>query len=934
MATQGTPLRGGGHTLRAELAFWICDLANTLAAKKWLTAANRLFKQGVGVYRRIQQPKDDPGRWESDLAKGYCNWADALAQKGEWARALRRYRAGLEKYRRLIDEGPRHDLRADHAHAVFAMARHALTYPGQVPLPELVAQLVPSLQTIQHLVFERHQRQHVQAWVQGWGLCVQWLSALSNQKLQADGTLITHGKRDLTKLYATLSQAFDEQHPPLAAGDDLLRFLRGTCEQDLTQFAAFPSLRLAHTRMALRWLYELLAESSYEWLQRNVAALEAVSHQLWQTCSAQGTDAVADWFFHTQGLQAQRRAIWGTHPDPRVLQYLAERQTLQALQEQLLARRVQEPAQASGAAPSGDGAPASRSSLLGNILGDDDVDPLVSQVKKQWHTCRALRQELTSQGLLPPTAVATPDGVLTALAKLAKQRGQAQAVCLLVRGDVAEAATDISASGGDHVHVLLLWATPKGGTSATHGSFPAKVPVTTGSQNASDAANGPGWGNASAWLAHAEKALASINRRQRRGVELPQRGNPTRTLQRPATPGRVMPVQAANALLESVTQCWAHITQPLATWLGSKLLPISVRDQLPCVHLLPADDLHQLPWHHSMSWAHGQLRVWPTLGDFLRQCGAKVAPEAATLTKPVSARELHWAMAAYAAMDDKARRLPMVALEAALTQHLWSQAQPALTKLPLEVLGPLASTTHWPPEGTPWIDVLLSSGHGGTLNNQTVSRHGRKPATTVAGAGVWMGAERWLDAQTLQRVKQPTHHLIMACVLGKTDDWLGEPLGPIAAAFGQSAKCSVGWLVRVDDLAACLASLSLQYALRQALAAQPSVGWVNTVLAVQQGWLKGEWPDGFAAWLENAVNSVGPDLVLKHNRTNAAHRRTAWCGELERLVKASSHTGKARQVSTPHQIKLAWETLAKAWAKEVPNELQWLAPYMVILGDA
>jgi hypothetical protein len=194
--------------------------------------------------------------------------------------------------------------------------------------------------------------------------------------------------------------------------------------------------------------------------------------------------------------------------------------------------------------------------------------------------------------------------------------------------------------------------------------------------------------------------------------------------------------------------------------------------------------------------------LYPSSGAWLR-CRAARAGDAAAP---------RWAALAAAVAEPP---LPWVEVEAGLSRRLWGQSMASLDD----------------------ADCLLGMGHGGTPD-------GNPAHAGLAVDGGLLGA---LDLPLVRRCRRA---LLSACVLGQTEDASGEPLGFLSACFNHQATYATGWLTEVPDLAACLASLALQWALHRAGAEHAQVGWGEVGRATRRGLLRGEWPPGFAAWLE------------------------------------------------------------------------------------
>ena len=145
--------------------------------------------------------------------------------------------------------------------------------------------------------------------------------------------------------------------------------------------------------------------------------------------------------------------------------------------------------------------------------------------------------------------------------------------------------------------------------------------------------------------------------------------------------------------------------------------------------------------------------------------------------------------------------------------------------------------------------------------------HGRRPHDNPALAGVLLDDGRVLAAHDVAAAGAFDHVLLSACVLGRTDEAFGEPLGFLSACLALRSRFGVGWLTEVPDDAACLFSLALQFALRDALRkGEAHVHWSRVFHATCATIADGAWPSGFTAWL-------GEDLSLGNAAPPATLRR-------------------------------------------------------------
>jgi tetratricopeptide (TPR) repeat protein len=240
------------------------------------------------------------------------------------------------------------------------------------------------------------------------------------------------------------------------------------------------------------------------------------------------------------------------------------------------------------------------------------------------------------------------------------------------------------------------------------------------------------------------------------------------------------------------------------------LLAAGCRD----IAVVPADDLHLLPWGDIVRRRptdDAAIAVYPNAGAWWR-CRVEAVPGHFALPR--------WSWAAAAGLVP-ARHLPWVETERRLSEQLW-QRSPA-------------------PAQDDAACALLAIGHAALQEGNP------------ARAGLRLDDGRVLDAHALA-AGGCTHVVLSACVLGRTEDSFGEPLGFLSACFGHRTRFGIGWLTEVPDDAACLFSLAFQFALRGALAREgAALRWSGVFHATCRRIDAGAWPDGFAAWLADAA---------------------------------------------------------------------------------
>ncbi|MBX3607034.1 MAG: hypothetical protein KF788_17275 [Piscinibacter sp.] len=233
------------------------------------------------------------------------------------------------------------------------------------------------------------------------------------------------------------------------------------------------------------------------------------------------------------------------------------------------------------------------------------------------------------------------------------------------------------------------------------------------------------------------------------------------------------------------------------------------------IAIVPADDLHLLPWGVLLrGWTAPALSVavYPNAGAWWRcrtlgpdaagalpRWGQVCAPRAA------GAAPLRWAE-----------------IEQRQSQRLWGA----------------------PAEGPP--DALLVVGHG------------ELPRGNPALAGLRLDDGRVLGAHEVASGGAVRRVLLSCCMLGRTDEAFGEPLGFLSTCFAYRAHFGIGWLTEVPDEAACLFSLALQFALRAELrSGRATPSWHRVFHATCASIERGVWPEGFVDWLGDAAGEPG-----------------------------------------------------------------------------
>ncbi len=334
----------------------------------------------------------------------------------------------------------------------------------------------------------------------------------------------------------------------------------------------------------------------------------------------------------------------------------------------------------------------------------------------------------------------------------------------------------------------------------------------------------PGAGPACCWVIglparHADVSCELLNAAARQALRHDFSAAPARDLSPPRRPIAVAVAVAGASeaasgdrlALAALRDIAAHAVAPALR----ELLQAGCRD----IAIVPADDLHLLPWGdvvRAVVPGPAAIAVYPSAGAWRRCCER----DAALRTAPPQ-----WAIACAAGPGD-APQLHWLESERRLSQRLWRECG--------AVVAPLAD----------------DSAQRGAFDSLLVMGHGDVPQGNLALSGLRLDHGQVLGAHDAAAGGGFEHVLLSACVLGRTDDAFGEPLGFLSACFGYRTRFGVGWLTEVPDDAACLFSLALQFTLRRALAAEARAAlWSEAFHATCRCIEQGAWPDGFAIWL-------------------------------------------------------------------------------------
>ena len=631
---------------------------------------------------------------------------------------------------------------------------------------------------------------------------------------------------------------------------------------------------LAHELRALAphalaaWLafaYRLLGDGRPTFLASHKTAIDLmISAGLALAVTAQHAPqcSLLDWVIHTQGLRAQRDLLSDT-TDPQ-LQALA---TLWSQIDQLDRVAL---GQEADRVESTDTERAARREALASAYRERDA--LVTRRDE-------LREQLAREGRLPD---------LDALARTHVHRHLApdEELWLLLRLRTADEI---------HFGVIRVQA-PLPAETRFRESFMFQV------QGPSDA---PTW---TGQLQELDRFLATKSR------------SPIRRAPEPASSSSSTGPVTNRDIRDSVEA----LTQELwtATW---QLLPV-LRDmkqqvpQLRCVHLVPLGEAHALPWANALRDQLGakdvalSVRQYPSVLAWMRARAFVAERGSAQSLRPAivydDARNV-------ALSDGQSAYLPMVELEMAWSRALWARTSVVPTCVPASD----STCTPWPPviDADQPVQALIGMGHGGA------------PDGNWARSGLWMpswpgdsqpisqpSSERYFSAAHLPALSHVEHVVMSCCVLGRTDDQLGEPLGLLAQAFGARTRVAIGSLLPVDDGCAMFVSLAFQW---RAIAAGPTADWVEEFHALRRDFIAGRWPDGFADWFQQRLAEA-----LTFERDS----RTSWVCGLARMVdwpELSAHADE--RAAQWQQLKAE---LPAVLMRAVPIEIRDTAGWFVAFG--
>lgn len=565
-----------------------------------------------------------------DLARVVVNQAHVAAQTGSLRQAATLYLRGHTTFQSLIAEG-RVYLRAEDANALLGVARVRM---AQGRLAEASQQSETALSTLVELT-QRGQLQHAPAWSRGWREhCSAWLARDLAQRNPASTTPARKSASERPEaLQAALRMLAQAPLHALSAGPEPLRDFFECLDQLTSWQAAAASAQTPIIWCAtLIWHYlshlfdraaDLLGDSDPGWLHQHAPRMAELVARLRELALAQpdGSRLLADWFFHTRGLRAQRSALAeGADPQTVALRDLLDQ--LRRTEEEMLAEHR-------GPSPNADAGARAVASLAG--AAGALAATLAEQRAAHWldlhHRSGTLRSQLVQAGLLPET--------------------------------LRLKAGDLSARMADHSALVML----------------ARASETTLLVIALHRPDALG-----ACFSHAVVALRSdlarfpctlLNRMARHAVGGAARGLGLRG----SADGPVQPPIDLWAPSPQDFEAFAiEAFQSLADTTALPVLRSLAERGFTDVSLVPSDDLHLVPWGHVLTPqlpAQCTLTVYPNSGAWAR---LRMIDGRASIEPPL------WAVAAHAAADSL-RPLPWVEIELRLSERLWHGTSPRMQRL-------------------------------------------------------------------------------------------------------------------------------------------------------------------------------------------------------------------------------------------------------------
>ena len=285
---------------------------------------------------------------------------------------------------------------------------------------------------------------------------------------------------------------------------------------------------------------------------------------------------------------------------------------------------------------------------------------------------------------------------------------------------------------------------------------------------------------------------------------------------------RGTPPESADTQTEALTETLAEqFWQPIQNAVG---------DAVNTIWLLPTGDLHGLPWQASAPPAWRCLLApapW-----FVRQALDRM-PDPTPLC-PTAAAPLGTLVYAAPHSDKELLHMP---LEERGMRAIWEDAVRTLAGLDQQ--------------SEPHPAHLALAGHGDS-------------DVAISGAArIWVGREggepRYVGFGELWNA--PYRSLLSlyfsSCVVGRTREVNGEPLGLISAGLLRGARYLVGWSVPVDDLGAALFSLLYHWLWRDC--ADPE----QALTRARAAFLTGDWPAAAVEWVRPLLAGHLRDLLAE-----------------------------------------------------------------------
>ena len=565
-----------------------------------------------------------------DLARIVVNQAHLVAQTGSLRQAATLYWHGHTTFQALIAEG-RVYLRAEAANALLGVARARM---AQGRCAEASQHCETALSTLVELT-QRGQLQHAPAWSRGWREhCSAWLACELARRNPASTPQARKSASDRAEtLQAALRMLAQAPRHALSAGPEPLRDFFECLDQLTSWQASAASMRTPITwcetlvGQYLSHLFDraayLLGESDPGWLHQHAPRVAELVARLRELALAQpdGSRQLADWFFHTRGLRAQRSALAeGADPQTVALRDLLDQ--LRRIEEEMLAEHR-------GSSPNADPGARTQDSLAG--AAGASAATLAEQRAALWldlhQRCDTRRKQLVQAGLLPET-------LRLKAGDLSARMANHSALVMLAR--VSETS----------LLVIALHRPDGFGACASH-AVVAQRP---------DLARFP---------------CTLLNRMARHAVGGAARGCGLRGGADDLLPP---PVEPWTPSLQDYEAFAIEAFQSLADTTALPLLRSLAERGLTDVSLVPSDDLHLIPWGHVLTPklpVQCTLTVYPNSGAWARR---RVIDSRALIEPP------RWAVAAYAAAESP-RPLPWVEVELRLSERLWHDTSPRMQYL-------------------------------------------------------------------------------------------------------------------------------------------------------------------------------------------------------------------------------------------------------------